>query len=141
MLTPNVPADMRVECGFERERPCIHRKLPHRASQRLVPNNSRQNSTNTQIASQPQAPGLQSGTFLFPGIFWAALVAQTVKNLPAMWETRIQSLDQEDPLKKEMEPTPSILAWKIPWTEEPGGLQSMGLQRVGNKLLLRIISN
>ena len=67
MLTPNVPADMRVECGFERERPCIHRKLPHRASQRLVPNNSRQNSTNTQIASQPQAPGLQSGTFSLPG--------------------------------------------------------------------------
>jgi len=79
--------------------------------------------------------------FLFPGIFWAALVAQTVKNLPEMWETGIQSLDQEDPLKKEMEPTPRILAWKIPWTEEPGGLQSMGLQRVGNKLLLRTISN
>ena len=59
-------------------------------------------------------------------------MAQTVKNLPAMWETRLQSLGWEDPLEKEMETYSSILAWEIPWTEEPGGLQSMGSQRVGH---------
>ena len=52
-----------------------------------------------------------------------------VKSLPAIWETWVQLLGQEDPLEKEMATHPSILAWKIPWTEEPGGLQSMGLQR------------
>ena len=57
-------------------------------------------------------------------------MAQSVKNLPAMQETWVQSLGQEDPLKKEMETHYSILTCKIPWTEEPGGLQSMGLQRV-----------
>ena len=53
-------------------------------------------------------------------------MAQTVKNLPAMWETWILSLGQEDPLEKEMATHSSILAWEIPCTEEPGGLQSMG---------------
>ena len=53
-----------------------------------------------------------------------------VKNLPAMRETRVQSLGQEDPLVKEMATLSSILAWTIPWTEEPGGLQCMGSQRV-----------
>ena len=53
-----------------------------------------------------------------------------VKNLPAMQETRVQSLGQEDPLVKGMATHSSILAWRIPWTEEPGGLQSMGSQRV-----------
>ena len=57
-------------------------------------------------------------------------VAQSVKNLPAMQETWIRSLDQGDPLEKEMATHSSVLAWKIPWIEEPGGLQSMGLQRV-----------
>ena len=52
------------------------------------------------------------------------------KNLPAMRETRVQSLDQEDSLEKEMATHYSILAWRIPWTKEPGGLQSMGSQRV-----------
>ena len=52
-----------------------------------------------------------------------------VKNLPAIQETRLQFLDQEDPLEKGMATHFSILAWKIPWTEEPGGLQSMGLQK------------
>ena len=51
-----------------------------------------------------------------------------VKNPPAMQETQVQSLSQEDPLEKEMATHSSILAWKIPWTEEPGGLQSIGLQ-------------
>ena len=53
-----------------------------------------------------------------------------VKRLPATRETWVQSLGQEDPLEKEMAPHSSTLAWKIPWTEEPGGLQSTGLQRV-----------
>ena len=61
-----------------------------------------------------------------------SLVAQTAKCLPTMWETRVQSLGQEDLLEKEMATHCSILAWKIPWTEEPGRLQSMGLQRVGH---------
>ena len=59
-----------------------------------------------------------------------ALVAQMVKHLPAVQETRVQSLGWEDPLEKEMAIHSSTLAWKIPWTEEPGGLQSMGSQRV-----------
>ena len=63
---------------------------------------------------------------------WTSLVAQTVKRLPTMWETRVQSLGREDLLEKEMATHSSILAWKIPWTEEPGGLQSMGSQRVGH---------
>ena len=57
-------------------------------------------------------------------------MAQTVKNLPAMRETQVRSLGQEDPLEKEMATHSSILAWRIPWTEEPGGLQSMRSQRV-----------
>ena len=57
-------------------------------------------------------------------------MAQTVKNLPAMPETQVWSLGQEDPLEKGMATHSSFLAWRIPWTEESGGLQSMGLQRV-----------
>ena len=60
----------------------------------------------------------------------ASLVAQTVKNLSAMQETRVRSLGQEDPLEKGMVIHSSILAWRIPWTEEPGRLQSMGSLRV-----------
>ena len=60
------------------------------------------------------------------------LVAQRFKHLPVMWETQVRSLGQEDPLEKEMATHSSILAWRIPWTEEPGGLQSMGSQRVGH---------
>ena len=59
-----------------------------------------------------------------------SLVAQTVKHLPTIRETRVQSLDWEDPLEKEMATHSNILAWRIPWTEEPGRLQSMGSQRV-----------
>ena len=59
-------------------------------------------------------------------------MAQTVKNLPTMQETQIQSLGQEDPLEKEMATHFSIIARRIPWTEEPDGLQSMGSQRVGH---------
>ena len=61
-----------------------------------------------------------------------SLVAQMVKSLPTMQETWVQSLDQENPLEKGMATHCSILAWKIPWMEEPGGLQSIGSQRVGH---------
>ena len=64
----------------------------------------------------------------------ASLVAQMVKCLPAVWETRVQSLGQKDPLEKEMVTHSSTLSWKIPWTEEPGKLQFMGLQRVRHNL-------
>ena len=60
----------------------------------------------------------------------ASLAAQTVKNLSAMQEIPVQSLGQEDPLEKEMATHSSFLAWRIPWTQEPGRLQSRGLQRV-----------
>ena len=63
---------------------------------------------------------------------WAYLVAQTVTNPPAKWETWVWSLSWEDPLEEGMAVHSSILAWRIPWTEEPGRLQSMGLQRVGH---------
>ena len=65
-------------------------------------------------------------------IYGAFLVAQMVKCLPIMRETWVQSLGQKDLLEKEMATHSNILAWKIPWTEEPGGLQSKGLQRVGH---------
>ena len=61
-----------------------------------------------------------------------AMVAQRLKRLPVMWETRVQSVGWEDSLEKEMATHSSVLAWRIPWTEEPGWLQSMGSQRVGH---------
>ena len=62
--------------------------------------------------------------------YWSSLAAQMVKNLYAMWENWVQSLDWEDPLEEGMETHFSILAWRIPMTEEPGGLQTMGSQRL-----------
>jgi len=62
----------------------------------------------------------------------ASLVVQRVKNAPAMQETQVQSLGWKDPLEKEIATHSSILAWEIPWSEESGGLQSMGLQRAGH---------
>ena len=62
----------------------------------------------------------------------ASLVAQRLKRLPAVWETWVRSLSWEDPLEKEMASHSSMLAWRIPWMEEPGGLQSTGSQRVGH---------
>ena len=62
--------------------------------------------------------------------YWSSLVAQMVKNLPALQETWVQSLGQEHALEKKMATHSNILAWRIPWTEEPGGLQSIGSQRV-----------
>ena len=73
---------------------------------------------------------------VFDGVYrvsiWASLVAQRLKCLPAMRETWVQSLGQEDPLEKKMATHSSILAWRIPWMEEPGGLQSMESQRFGH---------
>ena len=63
---------------------------------------------------------------------WASQVAQRVKNAPAMQETWVSPLGREDPLEKEMAIPSSTIAWKIPWTEKPGRLQSMGSQRVGH---------
>ena len=65
--------------------------------------------------------------------FYTSLVAQTVKRLPPVQETRVQSLGQEDPLEKEMATHSSILAWRISWTMEPGRLQSTVWQRVGHE--------
>ena len=78
--------------------------------------------------------GSSQYTFLYvlaKATTWGSLGAQMVMNLPAMWETWVQSLGQEDPLEQGMATHSSIPAWRIPWTEKPGGLQSMGLQRVG----------
>ena len=63
---------------------------------------------------------------------WTSLVAQTVKRLSTMQETRVRSLGWEDPLEKEMAIHSRTIAWKIPWTGEPGRLQPMGSQRVGH---------
>ena len=71
-----------------------------------------------------------TGLALICRLLWASLVAQTVKNLPATWVTWVRFLGWEDPLEKGVATHSSILAWRIPWTEEPGELQSMGLQRV-----------
>ena len=77
--------------------------------------------------------GIQSQFFLiFTWKFWPSLVAQMIKNPPTMQETQVPSLGWEDPLEEGMATHSSILAWRIPWTEEPGGLQSMGSQRVGH---------
>ena len=65
-------------------------------------------------------------------LFGASFEAQMVKNLPAIWETQVQSLGWEDPVEKEMAAHSSILAWRITWSEEPGGQQTMGSQRVGH---------
>ena len=66
------------------------------------------------------------------GCLWIGRVAQMVKRLPTMWETWVWPLGREDPLEKEMTTHSSTLVWKIPWTDEPGRLQSTGLQRVGH---------
>ena len=70
-----------------------------------------------------------------------SLVAQTVKRLPTMLETWVRSLGQEDPLQKEMTTHSSTLAWKILWVEEPGGLQCMGLQRVGHNRVTSLLNS
>ena len=77
----------------------------------------------------PQFSHLRMGMIILPR---ASLVALVVKNLPAMQETRVRSLGREDPLEKRMTTHSSILGWRIPWTKEQGGPQSMGLQKTGH---------
>ena len=91
-----------------------------------------------QQASEPKGTqGLQAAYFhpwAWNGYLlqysWASLVAQTVKNAPAFQETWVPSLGWEDPLEEDMAIHSSILAWRIPWTEEPGGLQSLGSKKI-----------
>ena len=68
----------------------------------------------------------------FKTSYWTSLMAQTVEDLPTVRDTQVQSLGGEDPLEKEIATHSSTLAWKIPWTEKPDRLQSMGSQRVGH---------
>ena len=88
------------------------------------------------MGSQRVSTVLSDFTFTFTlsivPVIRASLVTKMVKYPPAVQETRVQSLGQEDPLEKEMATHSSTLAWRIPWTEEPGGLQSMGSQRAGH---------
>ena len=77
-------------------------------------------------------PGFKASENRLTGSFVGSLVAQRVKHLPAMQETWVRFLCQEDPLEKEMTTHSSTLAWKIPWMEKPGKLWSMGSQRVGH---------
>ena len=73
--------------------------------------------------TSPRCTGLRKViAYGYSGTYWASLVAQMVKNLPAMWETQVQSLGLENPLQKGMATVSSILAWRIPWTEDGGGL-------------------
>ena len=72
--------------------------------------------------------------FYYYSLLWGFPGGSVVKNLPAMPHMQVGSLGQEDPLEKEMAMHSNILAWEIPWTEEPGGLQSMGWQRIGHNL-------
>ena len=94
-------------------------------------------STSTDVSVMVRMVACIHGPGHFPCLmhhfhtFPSSLVAQMVKRLLAMQDTRVRSLDWEDPLKKEMATHSSTLAWKIPWTEEPGRLHSMGSQRVG----------
>ena len=86
------------------------------------------------LLAQKATLGVGRGPFEYVGLNmykWASLVSQAVKNPPAIQEIWVQSLSQEDPLEKGMATHSSILAWRIQWTEEPGGLQSIGSQRVG----------
>ena len=73
--------------------------------------------------------------FPFCCVYWASLIAQSIKNLPVMQETQVQFLGQEDSLEKEMTTHSSILAWEISWREEPGGLQSKGSQKKSDTTL------
>ena len=77
--------------------------------------------------------------FSYSSLEWISLVAQMVKHLPTMWETRVWSLGREDPLEKEMAPHSSTPDWEIPWTEECGRLQSLRSQRVGHDWVTSLI--
>ena len=100
------------------------------------PGNSAGKESTCNAGNPSSTPGLGRSAgegIVYPFQYsWVSLVAQTVKNPLAMWETRVQYLGWEDLLEKGMPTHSSILAWRIPWTEKPGGLQSLGLQRVGH---------
>ena len=72
--------------------------------------------------------------YVYSTLVWSSLVAQRVKNLPAVRDTPVESLGQEDPLEEGMATHSSILAWRLPWTEEPGGLHSMRSQKSRTQL-------
>ena len=103
---------------------------------RGFPGNSAGKESTCNAENPSSTPGLGRSTgegIVYPFQYsWVSLVAQTVKNPLAMWETRVQYLGWEDLLEKGMATHSSILAWRIPWTEKPGGLQSLGSQRVGH---------
>ena len=104
-------------------------KCTHFSSQSLVPTTTL--FTLVYWESQGQMKFFMAASLCdwFPHV--ASLVGQRVKNLPAMQKTRVRSLGQEDPLEEDMATHSRILAWRIPWTKEPGGLQYTGMQRVG----------
>ena len=90
---------------------------------------------NRNMAAHPNLePGLETHYIIIILLSLCYGLVQLVKNLPAMQEIQVQSLSGEDPLEKEMTTPCSILPWEIPWTEEPGGVQSLGLQRVTHDL-------
>ena len=103
---------------------------------RGFPGNSAGKESTCNAGNPSSTPGLGRSTgegIVYPFQYsWVSLVAQTVKNPLAMWETRVQYLGWEDLLEKGMATHSSILAWRIPWTEKPEGLQSLGSQRVGH---------
>ena len=103
-------------------------KCTHFSSQSLVPTATLFTLVYWESQSQMQFFMAASLCNWFPHV--ASLVGQRIKNLSAMQKTRVRSLGQEDPLEKEMATHSNILAWRIPWTEEPGTLQSMGSQRI-----------
>ena len=84
------------------------------------------------IRHWPSEPGVAGSSLTWNSMIQASLVAQMVKNLTTVQETQVCSLGLENPLEESMANHSSVLAWRIPWTEEPGGLQSMGSQRVGH---------
>ena len=114
--------------GFSSDCP-LKLKPPHRVSSWELHNHDKTKSLFIQQIFIEHLVGMFPWWKLILG---ASLVAQMVKNLPVMQETRVQSLGWKDPLEEEMTTHSSILAWRIPWTEEPGGLQSIESQRVGH---------
>ena len=106
---------------------CNHDCLAPRLSHAQFLCSSREDPpARSQPDSDDEAEEIQVGS----KYYGASLVVQRLKRLPAMWETWVQSLGQEDPLEKEMATHASILAWRIPWTEELGGLQSTGCKEL-----------
>ena len=99
-------------------------------------------STKAGPSQRPQWNGLNHSKMELPTFSLgippkASLVAHSIKSSPTMQETQVRSLSQEDPLEKELATHSSMLAWEIPWTEEPGGLQSVGSPRVGHDLMTK----